>query len=100
MPDVLPQRRFAAREQDVVDAAGGAFPQNILPCRRDQFRLRQFRKFVPYAIAERAVEIAACGDFKNDAGRQLKHGENGNGAKVIDLPCQRAVPQAVAVVLP
>ena len=74
MPDILPQRRFAACEQDVVDATGGAFPQNILPCRRIQFRLRQFRKFVPHAIAERTVEIAACGDFKNEMGRQLKHG--------------------------
>ena len=74
MPESMPRRRSADREQDVVDATGGAFPQNILPCRRNQFRLRQFRKFVPHAIAEWAVEIAACGDFKNEMGRQLKHG--------------------------
>lgn len=74
MPDVLSQRRFAACEQKVLDATGGAFPQNILPCRRIQFWLSEFRKLMPHAIAERAVKITAGGDFENKVRRKLKHG--------------------------
>ena len=100
MPDVLSQRRFAAREQKVLDATGGAFTQNILPCRRIQFRLRQFRKFMPHAITERTMVVATRSDFENEMGWQLKHAKNGSGAMVIDLPCQRALPQAVVMALP
>ena len=91
MPDVLPQHRFAASEQKVLDATGGAFTQNILPCCRIQFRFREFWKFMPHAIAEWAVKITAGGNFKNKMWRQLKHAKKGSGATVIALPCQRAV---------
>ena len=73
MPDVLSQRRFAACEQKVFDATGGAFSQNILPCRRIQFWLSEFWKLMPHAIAEGAMVVAGRGDLEEKAGRELKH---------------------------
>ena len=56
--EVFPQKRLAAREEDVVNAVSRALVQDFLPSARVELALRERRVFVPDAVAVRTAEVA------------------------------------------